>query len=231
MKTTFLVPMLVCGVAMAAACSDTKEPDNILPAPDGTQYSETFVQQYLSPSAIRLIEIPMASDDPSVRCIHIAFDGQEYSSGSDRFDALSAAYGDTYFNNRLVPYTNLALAEPIETVAVQWTAVGATQARPLNQGTRLGTASPFDFIRNGYRDQGVAFPAELSVLGCYRQYGYRPVFKPVSDLTTDDLTLIAYKDCYLFIPVGDLAAGGTLNVSFRIGSASLTATLDLTPGQ
>lgn len=231
MKTTFLAPMLVWGVAMAAGCSDTKEPDNIIPPPDGTEFSQTFVQLYLAPNNIRLTELILTTEDSDVRCIQIAFDGEEYERESDLFKTLSAAYGDTSYNDFLVPYSNLALAEPIDQVSVQWTATGASDTRPLDNGTRLATASPYEFIRNGYRNESVTFPTELSVLGCYMQYGYRPIFKGVKELDTEDLTLIAYQDCFLFVPAGDLAEGGTLQVAITVGTQIRSATLDIAPLQ
>lgn len=151
---------------MAAGCSDTKEPDNIIPPPDGSEFSKTFIQQ-----------------------------------------------------------------EPIETVAVQWTAAGAAEARPLDSETRLDAATPSEFIRNGYRNQEVDLLEEPPVMNANTDYGYRPVFKPLDDLTADDLTLIAYKRCYLIVPAGELTDGGTLNVTVTTGSQTLSATLDLAPIQ
>lgn len=231
MKTTILIPLLVCGFAMAAGCSDTKEPDNIIPPPDGTEFSKTFIQQYLMPENIRLNELTLTPEDSDVRCIRIAFDGEEYNRGSDRFDALSATYGDTYFNNRLVPYSNLALAEPIETVTVRWTATGATEPRSLDSQTRIETATPYEFIRNGYRHEEVELPEEHTIMGENRQYGYRTVCKPLDDLTADDLTLIDYKRCYLILPAGELSEGGTLNVVLTFGEQTRSATLDIAPIQ
>lgn len=228
MKTTFLAPMLVWGVAMAAGCSDTKEPDNIIPPPDGTEFSQTFVQLYLAPNNIRLTELILTTEDSDVRCIQIAFDGEEYERESDLFKTLSAAYGDTSYNDFLVPYSNRVLAEPIEAVAVEWAATGTADARPLTRVTRIDTATPYDFIRNGYRwEEGTTLPEELPVMNAHTQYGYRPVFKPLDELAADDLTLIDYTQSYLIIPAGELTDAGTLSVALIIGSQTLTASLDL----
>ena len=232
MKTTFLAPMLVWGVAMAAGCSDTKEPDNIIPPPDGTEFSQTFVQLYLAPDNIRLTELILTAEDSDVRCIQIAFDGEEYERESDLFKTLSAAYGDTSYNDFLVPYSNRVLAEPIATVAVEWAETGAANACPLDSQTKFDTATPYEFIRNGYRwDEGVVPPDELPVMNTYTQYGYRPVFKPLDELTTDDLTLIDYTQSYLIIPAGELTEGGTLYVTITIGTQTLTASLELAAAQ
>lgn len=226
-KTTRL--LLTAGVLLlAAGCKDSDEP-TVVPPPDGTQFSATFIQQYLAPSGIELSVRTI--NDPSTTCIHVRFDGELYSPGSEQFATLSEAYGDTSYNNPLVPYSNLALAEPIDQVSVQWTATGASDTRPLDNGTRLATASPYEFIRNGYRNESVTFPTELSVLGCYMQYGYRPIFKGVKELDTEDLTLIAYQDCFLFVPAGDLAEGGTLQVAITVGTQIRSATLDIAPLQ
>lgn len=230
MKTTILIPLLVCGFAMVAGCSDTKDTPDVLP-PDGTQFSETFVQQYLMPAAIGLTEIRLTSANPSVRCIHIAFDGEAYNPGNEQFKALSVAYGDTSFNDYIIPYSNLALSEAIETVTVQWTATGATEPRSLDSKTRIETATPYEFIRNGYRHEEVELPEEHTIMGENRQYGYRTVCKPLDDLTADDPTLIDYKRCYLILPAGELSEGGTLNVVLTFGEQTRSATLDIAPIQ
>lgn len=229
MKSNLLLPILLCGLVMASGCTDTKDSSDIVP-PDGTQFSKTFVQQYLMPSQIRLTEIRQALNDPSVRCIRIAFDGELYNPESDRFGTLSSTFGDTSFNNYLVPFSNLALAEVVGSIGVRWTSINA-EARSLDGVARLATASPYEFIRNGYHGQTGTFPAELALMGCYKQYGYRPVFKFVNDLGAEDLTLLAYQDCYLFLPADVLATGGTLEVLLTFGMQTLSATSDIAPAQ
>ena len=165
-KTTRL--LLAAGVLLlAAGCKDSDEP-TVVPPPDGTQFSETFIQQYLAPSGIELSARTI--NDPSTTCIHVRFDGELYTPGSEQFATLSEAYGDTSYNNPLVPFSNLALAETIRAVSVRWTPLGAAAdgTRTLDAVTHIGTASLYAFVRNGYRDDAEAFPDALSFLGCYQ---------------------------------------------------------------
>ena len=228
-KTTRL--LLAAGVLLlAAGCKDSDEP-TVVPPPDGTQFSETFIQQYLAPSGIELSARTI--NDPSTTCIHVRFDGELYTPGSEQFATLSEAYGDTSYNNPLVPFSNLALAETIRAVSVRWTPRGAAAdgTRTLDAVTHIGTASLYAFVRNGYRDDAEAFPDALSFLGCYQQYGHKPVYEPVGELDIDDTTLIAYEDCNLLLPAAELASGGTLEVGLTVGTHTFTATLALSPAK
>lgn len=172
-----------------AACGDSEEP----PKPDpiivddepisGAFPSKYFIQQYRDVSSFRVWPCPGYA--------MLAACGEEY--GAEKIDNPL----DNHYNRELVPFMNTAVFNTFR--AMELTSDSDFDdlhkaGAPLNDLVNFAGASPYEFISRGYRssdawkDAGLGFYFEDKVF--YYNYGYEPVYGPLSTLDANGLRWI-----------------------------------------
>ena len=125
----------------------------IVDPPDGASFSQYFVDLYVMPSGMSL-------SDRLEECntICVTFSGEEIRAYSHedslRFIALAKSFGDTSYNRRSVPYSNPAIGSEIRSVSVVCDKdfPGVPAGDNLNDVVVLCSASPYEYIQNGYEE-------------------------------------------------------------------------------
>ncbi|NDV70365.1 hypothetical protein [Dysgonomonas sp. 25] len=216
MKTIYNILLFACLILAFSSCHSTEdEPIS------GAFYSENFVQAYIIPDRM---EISVRDYGHLQSFIYVKFYGTEIDNMSDaheeQFSLYSQKYGDTHYNQKLVPFTNWAMGEDIQTIDIRCDKDIDSEhptGTSLNDVIKLFAASPYRFIQNDYKKlDDYQIPEDIEGLS-FRE-GYYPVYKLLSDVTVSDLTLLAY-DYYLDI-LPSLSTGEynfTITVKFENG--------------
>lgn len=220
-KTYYIMKRGLLILLMAAVgCSDNNTPQGPVTPPDGTVFSESFVQTYVVPSA-------MSVTLPKENSMLLTFEGREVGSmaQNDReaYTRLCEKYNDLAFNRMIVPNSTRALAENISAVDIvcdkaidEDHPAGAS----LRDAVKVYAASFNEFIESGYV-KFFPFPHDYQGLGFYNGEGASPVCKLLSDLAANDLRLAEPRLYLRFVnglPAGEYVF--TVTVTTETGKLS-----------
>lgn len=202
----------------------------IVDPPDGASFSQYFVDLYVMPSGMSL-------SDRLEECntICVTFSGEEIRAYSHedslRFIALAKSFGDTSYNRRSVPYSNPAIGSEIRSVSVVCDKdfPGVPAGDNLNDVVVLCSASPYEYIQNGYEElQYGEFRYPEYWNGGYSvdfNEEYVPVEKETGFFGEDGVKMML-PSCGLFfkhIPYG--MGKCTITVTFDIGGNQISGTV------
>lgn len=210
--------------AFACGCSDSEGPQVHAEAPDGTVFTKNFIQAYVVPERLTGKATPDG-------CLRLAFDGRTLrntetdAAGRAEYDLLSAKFGDDSYDGYLVPHSTEALGVDCSAIDIvcdkafdQTHAAGAS----LGDLVKVCAVSFRDFIAGGYdrTSAGAAFPAEFDGLGFYNGLGAAPLFKKLTELRPEELTLIGPEVCLYFTTKPE-AGQYRFTVTVRTGRSDL----------
>ena len=98
--------MFVIALACMCSCSKNDEPAVVVTPPDGTVFSKSFIQIFVVPEEIRAY--PLMKN-----YLQVEFEGDRLNGVKEdvreEFDALCAEYGDMSYNDKIVPYSTVAV--------------------------------------------------------------------------------------------------------------------------
>ncbi len=213
-------------LAFACGCSDSKEPQVHVEAPDGTVFTNNFIQAYRVPERL-------AGEAAADGYLRLAFDGrilrntETDAAARAEYDLLSVKYGDTAFDGYLVPHSTEALGTVCTAIDIvcdkafdEAHAAGAS----LGDLVKVCAVSFRKFVSEGYAPAraGEAFPAEFDGLGFYNGLGAAPLFAKLTELKPDDLTLIE-PEFYLFFTKKPQAGRYVFSIAVRTENGDLKA--------
>lgn len=159
---------LILMAAMLASCSDGDGPKpdvGVLP-PDGTVYTEHFIQAYIVPEQLEAA----AWTDGYLR---LELDGRDVRSTDQKvreeYAALSTKYGDTAFDGYLVPHSTAAIGTDctaIDLVCDKAFDAAHEAGASLNDAVKICAVSFRGFIAGGYdrKSSAAEFPNEFAGL-------------------------------------------------------------------
>jgi hypothetical protein len=174
---------------------------------DGAYFSKTFIHVYLLPDTLR------CHWESEYDVVVMGFYGKKIDGGDNEFEELSEKFGDTYFNRKLVPFSNRAIAD-------EFTSIDITSDRDFDSehpaGTSLGNLVKFygisfwKYIENGYKFAPYDtpnVPDELNNHTHNLQRGEYLVFKKLSDLEPQDMKLLSLFSTKLYFQTRPSEAG------------------------
>ncbi len=204
--------LILAIAALALGCG----PKRIIP--DGMESSRNFVQVYIIPSEIFLY----AADAPRNRYIGVVFIGHQVNnrqvSMKEEYDRLAEKYDDTTYDGKLFPDSNRALGRDISAINITCdTAFDEDHpaGESLGDVVMLCANSYKMFVESGY-DRSYTFPGYVDEHWCFeRKIGLYPIFKPLEDVTRDDLVLI---EPAIFLYFAEVPAPGDYEFSIEVRS-------------
>lgn len=217
--TLLLAGTLLCG---CHAGSST------VPPPDGSVFSENFVQIYLMNEAMTLSQ-------HAEQYIRIDFQGDLISNTAPArrsvYDELSLYYDDRTYNGLLLANHNYALAYALygfDLSCLDDFDERHPRGSSLNDLVELRTVSCREYIRNGYRSptSGSSFPADFDGLMLNTTPGYSPVTTRLDRLGSDTIVL-PDKVCYLYFTEQPTPGEYTFELSLHAGERRLSQQLSM----
>lgn len=237
MKRSFL--FLLLASSLLIGCSDNSTPVIETPdigeeAPDSTHLSEGFIQVYLLPSAMNVRLVGEAVREKK-HLLEISFDGERISNREvqtkARHEAIAARYGDTEFNNSIVPYSTVALGSDCLSIEVTCDSPideAHPAGAPLGNLLTLYGISFDEYIACGYDNSKMPpYSESLDGLSLYNGFGGTPLIKPLDEVTAADLLLVE-PTLYLELPFPLPVGSHTFTVTARFADTTFEATAQLT---
>lgn len=218
MKKLLYTTLLAAGLLYG--CKDT---ESDVPPPDGSVYSENFVQLYILNEDIILSRY-------SDRYIRMEFTGEVVGNTdpaqSATYDRLSLRYHDRTYNRRILANHNYALANSLSGISIICRN-DFDEAHPagaaINDLVKLCASSCREYIGNGYRmpDVGNAFPDEFDGLTLNESLGYVPVFRELDKFEPSESLELLDRVCYLYFTEIPEPGGYTFEVALNAGDELL----------
>lgn len=211
----------------AVGCSDNNTPNGPVTPPNGTVFSQSFVQTYVHPSSLSITH-------PKANFLLLTFKGREVGNmaqeDKEAYTRLCEKYDDLSFNRPIVPNSTRALDEglaAIDVVCDQALDENHPAGTSLSNAVKVYAASFKPFIESGYK-QTAPFPEDFQGLGFYNGEGGSPVCKLLSDLQPNDLILVE-PELYLVFenrpPVGQYKFTVTVTTETGKLSENITVTI------
>lgn len=223
--------LLLCLAACATAIScdrETVEPIGLL------SVSERMIDSY------KVMTDLLFNFDQKTSSLQIYDDGTKWLYGAER-DEMTKKYDDTHYNKRLLPGT-------FEAFANGFSAITVTSDRDFNEipaGEDLGdiirivAVSPLKWLDSHGTDTynwdrlspdydllfGKMTDSNLS--STYLNEENHPVNKPLTALTSEDLTLLNTHCIFLIFTEAPKEKAHRLTVSFKDGEGSITSTKEV----
>ncbi len=191
--------MFVIALACMCSCSKNDEPAVVVTPPDGTVFSKSFIQIFVVPEEIRAY--PLMKN-----YLQVEFEGDRLNGVKEdvreEFDALCAEYGDMSYNDKIVPYSTVAVGvdcQAIDVVCDRAVDADHPAGSSLADVVKICAVSFREYIESGYVTSPGAgdFPAEFEG-GQYNGKGAAALFKPLNEVTAEDLRLIEANFRLLF---------------------------------
>ncbi|MDE5706785.1 MAG: hypothetical protein K2H69_01210 [Alistipes sp.] len=239
MKRSFL--LLLLAASFLIGCSDKETPVIENPeieevAPDGTHLSEGFIQVYLLPSAMN-VRLEGEAVREKEYLLEISFDGERISNREvqtkARHEAIAARYGDREFNDRIVPFSTVALGSDCLSIEVTCDSPideAHPAGAPLGDLLTLYGVSFDEYIACGYDDSKMpSYPESFDGLLLYNGLGGTPLIKPLDEVTAADLLLVE-PTLYLKLPFPLPVGSHTFTVTARFADTTFEASAKLTIG-
>lgn len=167
--------------------------------------------------------------------LELAFDGERISNREvqtkARHEELGARYGDTEFDDKIVPYSTVALGSDCLSIEVTCDPPideAHPAGAPLGDLLTLYGISFDEYIACGYDDSKMAPHSEnLDGLILYNGFGGTPLIKRLDEVSAADLLLVE-PTLYLELPFPLPVGSHTFTVTARFADTSFEATAKLT---
>lgn len=212
------------GILLLVGCN---EHTNTPLAPDGSVYSENFVQLYLINDRISL-------SSQLDRYITIEFKGKLISNrveaDREEYKRVSDQFGDNYYNGTLLANCNYAIANKIEGISIVCNSeFDSTHGigESLGDLVKICAVTCYDYIQNGYKlANSESYPGAFKNLILNNGNGYQPVFKFLDAFKAED-SMLSDTVCYLyFTEMPEKSGEYVFQVSVR--SAGIVQTEEIT---
>lgn len=210
------VILLIMVFSFLFGCSDN---NNDQRPPDGSVFSENFIQSYVIPSKIAL-------GNTARGYISVKFIGQEIKNtdmfAKSDYDKLATRYDDLAYNSNLVKNSTCAIGKEYLEIKIFCNKAiddNHNAGESLNDVVKLCGNSFKEYIASKYdaNFKSPTIPSEFEGLDFYNGKGASPVFKLLSEVTANDLILVE-PELYLLLP--DILESGDYEFTVTVTSSN-----------